>query len=58
MGSYKWSDKSPNIGWNYSYPTYNYLEALNPRPYRAFRGTLLITPLITTQEPPSRECYS
>ena len=22
MGSYKWSYKSPNIGYNYSYPTY------------------------------------
>ena len=22
-GSYKWSCKSPNIGYNYSYPTYN-----------------------------------
>ena len=28
MGSYKWSYKSPNMGYNYSYltyyPTYNY----------------------------------
>ena len=23
-GSYKWSYKSPNIGYNYSYPTSNY----------------------------------
>ena len=23
MGSYKWSDKSPNLGYNYSYPTHN-----------------------------------
>ena len=22
-GSYKWGYKSPNIGYNYSYPTYN-----------------------------------
>ena len=24
MGSYKWCYKSPNIGYNYSCPTYNY----------------------------------
>ena len=23
MGSYKWGYKSPNMGYNYSYPTYN-----------------------------------
>ena len=23
MGSYKWSYKSPKLGYNYSYPTYN-----------------------------------
>ena len=22
MGSYKWGHKSPNVGYNYSYPTY------------------------------------
>ena len=35
MGSYKWSYKSPNIGYNYSYPTskptYNYPFTLNPK---------------------------
>ena len=23
LGSYKWSYMSPNMGYNYSYPTYN-----------------------------------
>ena len=23
MGSYKWGYKSPNMGYQYSYPTYN-----------------------------------
>ena len=23
MGSYKWAYKSPNMGYKYSYPTYN-----------------------------------
>ena len=23
MGSYKWGYKSPNMGYTYSYPTYN-----------------------------------
>ena len=23
MGSYKWGYKSPNMGYNYNYPTYN-----------------------------------
>ena len=23
MDSYKWGYKSPNLGYNYSYPTYN-----------------------------------
>ena len=37
MGSYKWGSKSPNMGYNYSYPTYNptynYPTTLNPKPY-------------------------
>ena len=24
MGSYKWGYKSPNMGYDYTYPTYNY----------------------------------
>ena len=50
MCNYKWSQKSPSIGYNYSCPTYNstynYPYTLNPKPYRFLKGTqrtLLIT---------------
>ena len=30
MGSYKWGRKSPNMGHNYRYPTYNLIIAHEP----------------------------
>ena len=32
MGSYKWSCKSPNMGYRYSYPTYNPLRTTHEPP--------------------------
>ena len=63
MGSYKWGYKSTNMGYNYSCPNYKpHLQlplnpihynpipyTLNPEPYKALKGT----PLITTHETPS-----
>ena len=31
MGSYKWGYKSPNMGYNYRWPTYNYPWTSTPR---------------------------
>ena len=32
MGSYKWGYKSPNLGYNYSYPTYSPTQTTHEPP--------------------------
>ena len=61
MGSSKWGDKSPNMCYTYSYPTYKLplKLQLGPKPYTLVEPLIpfkepLREPLITTHEPPSR----
>ena len=41
MGSYKWGYQSPNLGYKYSYPTYNsvYIATHEPPSKEGFRDS-------------------